>query len=233
MRAWAFLRNRFSLYGGSLPQAKKSFQVDRLSSSQTDQRLPVWKPAWLLAADLRQQLHQIDKDVCLATEFVCDARWLACCCGHHGNADAQALHSLHKCAKIAVPGKQHYLIELFGQFHCIHGEFDAHAALEPATPLAIVELFGWFCNHGEAVVVEPIEQRSDWGGFLILDDHGVIKRAHQSAATPEFRQQAFVIDIETQRPCGGASVGAVDEQRELGPVPWHRLASGHRADARL
>src|SRR6266446_7229999 len=103
MRAWAFLRNRFSLYGGSLPQAKKSFQVDRLSSSQTDQRLPVWKPARLFAADLRQQLHQIDKDVCLATEFVCDARWLACCCGHHANADALALHSLHKRAKVAVP----------------------------------------------------------------------------------------------------------------------------------
>ena len=47
--------------------------------------------ARLFAADLRQQLHQIDKDVCLATEFVCDARWLACCCGHYANADALAL----------------------------------------------------------------------------------------------------------------------------------------------
>jgi len=53
---------------------------------------------------------------------------------------------LHKRAKVAVPGKQHYLVDLSGKFHCIHGEFDAHAALEPATPLAIVELFGWFCN---------------------------------------------------------------------------------------
>src|SRR6266403_1793170 len=145
------------------------------------------KPARLFAADLRQQLHQIDKDVCLATEFVCDARWLACCCGHHANADALALHSLHKRAKVAVPGKQHYLVELSGKFHRIHCEFDTHAALEPATALAIVELFGWFDNHSEAVVVEPIEQRSDWGGFLILDDYGVIKRTHQGAAAAEFR----------------------------------------------
>src|SRR6266404_2067101 len=186
MRAWAFLRNRFSLYGGSLPQAKKSFQVDRLSSSQTDQRLPVWKPARLFAADLRHQLHQINKDVCLATEFVCGARWLACHCGRHANADALALHSLHKGAKVAVARKQHYLVDLFVKFHCIHREFDAHVALEPATALAIVELFGWFCNHSEALVVEPIEQRSEWGGFL-LDHYGVIERAHQSAAAPEFR----------------------------------------------
>ena len=64
---------------------------------------------------------------------------------------------------------------------------DAHAALEPATSLAIVELFGSFGNHSEAIVVEPIEQRSDWGEFLILDDYGVVKRARQNAAVPEFR----------------------------------------------
>src|SRR6266576_4136386 len=170
-----------------------------------------WGPPWLFAADLRLQLRQVDKDVCLATEVVCDDRWLTCHCGHHGNADALALQCLHKRAKVAVARKQHYLVELSGKFHRIHCEFDAHAALEPATALAILELFGWFCNHSEAIVVEPIEQRSDWGGFLILDDYGVIKRTHQGAAAAEFRQQAFVIDIETQRPCGGASVGAVDE----------------------
>ena len=74
-------------------------------------------------------MPQIDKDVCSATEFVCDARWLTCHCGHHANADALALHSLHKHAKVAVPGKQHDLVELSGKFHCIHGEFDTQLRL--------------------------------------------------------------------------------------------------------
>src|SRR6266849_4225356 len=39
-----------------------------------------------------------------ATEFVCDARWLGAGRGHHANADALALHSLRKRAKVAVPG---------------------------------------------------------------------------------------------------------------------------------
>lgn len=36
------------------------------------------------------------------------------------------LHSLHKRAKVAVAGKQRYLVKLSGKFHCTHREFDAH-----------------------------------------------------------------------------------------------------------
>ena len=93
-------------------------------------------------------------------------------------------------------------------------------------PLAIVKFFRWFRNNGEAVVVEPIDQRPQREELLILDDHGVIECAHQRTATLKFRQQALVVDIEAERPCGGMSVDTVYEQRELRSVPCHCFASG-------
>jgi hypothetical protein len=51
--------------------------------------------------DFWLQLHQIDKNVCLAAEIVCDHRYR----GYDGNVDATALQSLDKRTKVAVSGK--------------------------------------------------------------------------------------------------------------------------------
>jgi len=74
----------------------------------------------------------------LATEIVCDHRRLTRYRRHDGNADASALHSMDKRAKIAVSGKQHDLVDMLGKFHRIDREFDVHATLELA---ATIELF--------------------------------------------------------------------------------------------
>src|SRR5258705_3987604 len=88
-----------------------------------------------------------------------------------------------------------------------------------------------FAGFVKAVVVEPIDQRPQRGELLILDDHGVKECAHQRTATLKLRQQALVVDVEAERPCGGMSVDAVDEQRELRSVPWHCFVSDRNADA--
>ena len=59
----------------------------------------------LFAADLRLQLHQIGKGICLAAKIVCDHRRLTCYGGYDGNVDAAALHRLDKRTKVAVSGK--------------------------------------------------------------------------------------------------------------------------------
>ncbi len=90
---------------GTVPFKRKK-QSTLMRESQCERQLPRprknGESAWLFAADLRQQLYQIDKDVCLATEFVCSTGWLTCHCRHDSNADALALNSSYKGAKVAV-----------------------------------------------------------------------------------------------------------------------------------
>jgi hypothetical protein len=107
--------------------------------------------------------------------------------------------------KVAISGKQDNLIEVIGQLHRVDRKFNAYVALLLTASLAIIKLFRWFRDNGEAVVVEPIDQRPQRGELLILDDHGVIGCAHQRTATLKLRQQALVVDVEAERPCGGMS----------------------------
>jgi hypothetical protein len=59
--------------------------------------------------------------------------------------------------------EQHDVIDLVCDFQSVDSKFDAHAPLELAASLAIVELLCSFRNQGKAIVVEPIDQRTDRG----------------------------------------------------------------------
>jgi hypothetical protein len=76
-----------------------------------------------------------------------------------GDTNSTALQGFDQRAKIAVTGKQHDVIDMFCHPKGVNYEFDAHASLELAASLAIVELFCWFRNDGEAIVCKPIGQR--------------------------------------------------------------------------
>ena len=86
--------------------------------------------------------------------------------------------------------------------------------LDLAAAVGVDELLGRLRNDGKSVVIEPIDQRTDRGVLLILDDRGVVERTQQRAAALEFPEKAFVIDVEAKRPGGRLEIGAVDEERD-------------------
>src|SRR5258705_13892998 len=68
-------------------------------------------------------------------------------------------------------------------------------------------------NHGEAVVIEPIEQRANCRELLIFSDRGVVKCAHQRFVALKFLYKPLVVDIEAERLSRRIKIGAVDEER--------------------
>ena len=167
-----------------------------------------------IAAELGLQFHQIGEDVCLAAQFVGYHRRLARNRGDHGDADAAALHRLDQRAEIAVAGKQHDLVDMLGELHGIHREFDIHVALDLAAAAGVDEFLGRLGHNGVAVVIEPVDQGADRGVFLILDDRGVIERAQQRSAALEFLEKALVIDVEAECLGSCVEIGAIDEERD-------------------
>ena len=95
--------------------------------------------------------------------------------------------------------------------HGVDRKLDVHIAFDLAPAGLIDEFLGRLGDDGVAVVVEPIDQRADRGVFLILDDRGVVERAHQIAARLEFAQQPLVVDVEAERFGRGVKIGAVNE----------------------
>ena len=61
-----------------------------------------------------------------------------------------ALSIIEQRAEIPIAGKQHDVIDLVCDLQGVDSKFDAHAALELAASLAIVELFCWFRLSGHS-----------------------------------------------------------------------------------
>src|SRR5882757_6324159 len=111
---------------------------------------------------------------------------------NYRDANAAALHRFNQRAKIAVTGKQHDLIDMLGELHGIDGEFDVHIALYLAAAAGVDEFLGGLGDDGVAVVVEPVDQRTDRGIFLILDNRRVVEGPQQRTAALEFLEKALV-----------------------------------------
>ena len=77
--------------------------------------------------------------------------------------------------------------------------------------VGVDKFLGGLRNNGEAVVSEPIEQRTNCGELLIFDDRGVIERAYQRSMALKFLQKPLVIDIEAERLGRRIKIGPVDE----------------------
>jgi hypothetical protein len=104
---------------------------------------------------------------------------------------------------------------MLGKLHGIDCEFDVHISLHPAAAAGVDEFLDRLGDDGVAVIVEPVDQRADRRIFLILNNRGVVERADERSAALEFLQQAFVVDVETERLGGCIEVGAIDEERDL------------------
>ena len=157
------------------------------------------------------QLDEVGEDVGLAAQFVGDHRRLARNGRNYRDANTATLDRFDQRAEIAVAREQHDLVDMLGEFHGIDGEFDVHVALHLAPAGSVDEFLGRLGDDGVAVVVEPIDQRTDRGVFLIFDDRRVVERTQQRSSALKFLEKAFVIDVEAERLGRCVEVGAVDE----------------------
>src|SRR5262249_53577085 len=76
-------------------------------------------------------------------------------------APAAPRNRLDQRAKVAVAREQHHVIDRACDLHGIDRELDVHVALDLAPAGLIDEFFGRLGDDAIAVVVEPVDQRSD------------------------------------------------------------------------
>jgi hypothetical protein len=180
----------------------------------------------LRAADDVAQVGQVHEVVGLAAQVVAGHRRLALHRRDHGDAAALALHGLDQGAEVAVAREQHQVIDGLGHLQHVDGDLDVHVAAPALAALAVGELAGRLGHQGEAVVVQPVDQRPDRGILVVLGDGGVVIGAHQDAALFELVQQLAVVDVEAQGLGGGIEIGPVNEQRQaLGRVEGHVIGN--------
>ena len=77
------------------------------------------------------------------------------------------------------------MVDVFGNLHRIDRQLDIHVALDLAAAGLVHEFLGGLGDDRIAVVIQPIDQRSYRGIFLILDHGRVVERPHQIAARLE------------------------------------------------
>ena len=125
-----------------------------------------------------------------------------------------ALQRFDQRAEVAVAGEEHDVVDVRRHLHGVDGELDVHVALDLAAAGRVGELLGGLRHHGEAVVVQPVDQRADRRVFLGLEQRGVVEGAQQLAAAHELGAQELVVDVEAERAGGGVEIGAVDEESQ-------------------
>jgi SsrA-binding protein len=169
------------------------------------------------------QVRHVDEEIRLPPQVVRDHRRRAGERRDHRHPLALALQGRHQGGEIPVAGKQHHVIVERRQFQGIDTQLDVHVAFHLAPPRGIGELLGRLGNHGEAIIVQPVDQRADGRIFLVLDQRGVIVGAQQIGAAIELGQQAPVVDIDADGLGRGVEIGAINEQNDLFPgVDGHR-----------
>jgi len=63
---------------------------------------------------------------------------------------------------------------MLGELHRIDRELNIHVAFDLAAAAGVDEFLGRLGDDGVAVIIEPVDQRTDRRIFLIFDDRGVI-----------------------------------------------------------
>jgi hypothetical protein len=84
----------------------------------------------------------------------------------------------------------------------IDRELDVHVALGLAAAAGVDERLGRLGDDGVAVVIEPVDQRTNRGKFLIVNDRRVIECTQQGATAPEFLKRTLEVDVEAERLMG-------------------------------
>ena len=103
------------------------------------------------------------------------------------------------------------MIQSPGELHGIDRDFDIQ---EPTPTRGLGEFLGRLCNHGEAVVVQPVGQGAQRRVLLLLDDGGVVESADELALLAEQHQQLLEVNIKAQRLGRRVQVGTVNEKSD-------------------
>ncbi len=144
------------------------------------------------------ELRQVDEFVRLAAQFVGDHRRLRRDRRDDRDPHALALNRLDQRPEVAVAGEEHHEVEMVRHLHGVDRELDVHVAFDFPAPGRIDELLGRLRHDGIAVVIKPIDQRTDGRIFLIVDQGGIVEGSNQASFGLEFLEQALVVDIETK-----------------------------------
>ena len=202
-----------SLLGAARAQLHKTYIVAETGDGITiidqhaaHERLVMERMKAAIAADGVAKRFEFEEDIRLAAQFVGDHGRLRPHGGDHGHALALALHGIDQAAEIAVAGKQHDMVQLFGHFHHVDGQLDIHVAFDLAASGGVGEFLGRLGDHGVAVIVQPVDQRADRRILLVLDHGGVVEGPDQPTFIRENSQKTLVVDVEIQRPRGGVKV---------------------------
>src|SRR5262245_10654900 len=174
-----------------------------------------WRPLGRISADLGLQLDDIYEHVGLATQLVRNHRRLRCYGRDDGYANPSALYGFDKRTEIAVTREKDHVIDRARDFHGIDREFDIHVSFDFSPASLIHKFLGRLGDNRIAVVVEPVDQRTDGRIFLILDDCRVIKSTQQITARLKLAQEPLVIDIKPEGLCCRVKIRTVNEQSEL------------------
>lgn len=151
---------------------------------------------------MRGEVHELDEVVGLAPQFVGHHRRLRLDGADHGDPHALPLHGVDQPAEIAVPREEEDVIHLVGHLHGIDDQVDVDAALGLTAALGIGEFLDRLGHHCVTVIVKPVDQGTDRRVFLVFDERRVVERPDHASFLREQIQKPFVIDVETERPCG-------------------------------
>src|SRR6202044_3367061 len=103
--------------------------------------------------------------------------------------DPAALHGLYQGTEVAISRKQNDLVDVLSELHRIDRNLDVHVAFDPPTSTGVDIFFRGLSDDRVTVVVEPIDQGSDRGEFLIFNDRGVIKGTDEPATPLKFPEK--------------------------------------------
>ena len=150
-----------------------------------------------LAADDRLEIGKVDELVGLAAQLIGDHGRARLQHGDDADAFAPELQVGDEAAEVAVAGEQHDVIERRRELDCLHRELDVHVALDLAATGGVGELLERLGHDGEAVVAEPVDQRTDRRIFLIVGKCCIVERAHGLSPLPEQHKQSLVVDANS------------------------------------
>src|SRR3712207_4954270 len=116
------------------------------------------------------------------------------------------------------------MLDMRRELQGVDRELDVHVALDLAAAARVDELLGGLRHNPVAVVVEPVNQGTNGGIFLIFDERRIIEGTYQIAAALKLLQEPLVVDVESECLRGRVKICAVNEERDP-LLAYHRWIS--------
>ena len=194
------------------------------------------------ARDDAAQCLKLNELVRLTAQFISDHRRMRTRRRDNRDAFTLALYGINHATEITVAGEKHDMVDARRKLHRVDGKLDIHIAFDAAAALRVGEFLGGLGHNGIAIVVEPVDQRSQRRVVLIFDERGVIIGADQCAFGTEIFEQAAVVDVEVEAARRRIEIGTINKKRDAllrvkvhlkKPYAILQYGQGVNADCRL